>query len=176
MSKSIELLKKIKRLSEDGVAGERVNAEALLHKLMDKYAITIEDLEDDCYFEMQVKKPAKGLQEKLFWQLFHKLYPKDKEKINTYNTHGKKWIFSVPLSFKIEFMEFYNFYWKTLNEDIDIFYYAFLAKNKLLCNPNPDNPNDQTVDYEEEQRIRKALLISQHLDRRTPAKKIEIRV
>ena len=43
----IEIIQKLKALSDRGVAGEKENATKLLKKLMKKYRITEEDLQEE---------------------------------------------------------------------------------------------------------------------------------
>lgn len=46
-AKRLELLKKLKALADNGVGGERENAQAMLDKLLAKYDISAEALSDD---------------------------------------------------------------------------------------------------------------------------------
>lgn len=52
-AKRLELLKKLKALADNGVGGERENAQAMLDKLLAKYDISAETLSDD-----EVSKPT----------------------------------------------------------------------------------------------------------------------
>lgn len=174
MDKTIELLLKIKKLSIHGVGGEKANAKTLLSKLLKKYNISEEDLEVDPFVEVLISKPKKGIQEQLFWQLFNRLYPKNTEKKPAFKI-GRKYQLFIPLTFKIEFLEAYRFYWRIFEKDLDIFYYAFLSKNDLLLPADPNKTEDISINPEEEIRIKKALGMSMYLDSNTPKKLIENR-
>lgn len=43
----IERIKKVKRLAESGVEGEKENAQSMVDELMNQYGITESDLEDE---------------------------------------------------------------------------------------------------------------------------------
>ena len=47
MNSKEEMLKKLLALSKQGVGGEKINAEALLNKLLKKHGLTIEDIDDE---------------------------------------------------------------------------------------------------------------------------------
>jgi len=168
--KTRTLLMKVKKLASHGIDGEKENAKVMLNKLLKKYNISEYDLEDDPFVIAFVKKPKKGLQHKLFWQLYFKLYPKKQIEGNVYIA-GNKYEMHVPLTFKIEFLEAYDFYWKALNEDLDTFYYAFLNKNKLLV--DNDSETKTELNSEEVDKIKKVIGMSQYIDERKPLKLID---
>lgn len=47
MSDKTELLRKLKKLADEGIGGEKVNAEKKLNKLMSKYGISETELLED---------------------------------------------------------------------------------------------------------------------------------
>ncbi len=47
MDKYIELAKKLKAHADRGFDGEKINAEKMLNRLLEKHGITIEDIEQD---------------------------------------------------------------------------------------------------------------------------------
>lgn len=56
--KHIELGKKLKALSEQGIGGEKTNAEKMLNSLLKKHNISIEDIEGEKvdYYYFKIKK------------------------------------------------------------------------------------------------------------------------
>lgn len=128
--KFLELCKKLKRLADEGVAGEAEVAEKKLRELMAKHFITMEDLG-----KVQVK--LRKFAVKKFWRklIFQTCYMVigNKEFPNRYKDYSGRGV-KVELS-DLEYLEVqarYNFYKRTLEEDIDLMYSAFINKHGIF--------------------------------------------
>lgn len=141
MSKYIELAKKIKALAEQGIDGEKENAEKLLKSLMKKHNISIEDLEDEKVepFYFQIPPSKHELEYRILHQLTGmfkiKLYGRFPPKVM--KEYGLKGNYMIECS-KLLYLEInakYEFYIARMEKRIDEFFYAFCIKNNLLVDP-----------------------------------------
>ena len=157
-----ELLKKLKALSEDtrGNENERKRAEEQLNRLLIKYNIDPQSINTenlvrrDLYYKNELEK-------KLLHQVVYKICG-DRQ---MYVQRGKRnWIWCEMTD--AEFLQFemeYPTYKNAMNKELDIFYLAFIQKNRIFP---PDNLVPQKETDEEEQpsrysrgdRIRAAMM------------------
>lgn len=152
MSKTLELAKKLKALSERGVGGEAENAATMLSNLMNKHNITIEQLEE---VERQNERfDIKENQVQLFGQVRSMV-----GKFNLYEIRNRKsnMFEGVQLSCtKSEYLELsatFEFYWEAYEKEQKIFYRAFVQKNNLF----PVNGNEVDVGKMSEAEKKEAL-------------------
>lgn len=140
MSKIIELGKKIKALADKGIGGEKANAEKMLNDFLKKHNIKIEDIEGEevkDYFFMLKTDSAK----KLFSQIGKSI----RYDMKCYGEFGKKKVkdYSLPGNFMAtctvsEFIELkskVDFYSNLYDQELDIFFTAFVRANDLLVDP-----------------------------------------
>ena len=140
----LNLLKKLKALAEDtrGNENERQSAEEQLARLMTQYNITEEDLEIEkterrnFYFK-------DDWEYRLICQTIYKLFPE----MSIYRTRGKKnWIWTDMTDAEyLEFEMHYCAYKASFQKEFDIFYYAFLSKNRIF----PDKPRETAKDADD---------------------------
>lgn len=146
-----ELLKKLLVLSKRGVNGEAKNAEMLLNKLLKKHGMTLEDINNveqtkDYDFEFESK-----WEENLLNQLAYAMFPEKDVYVYTYK---RKKYNRTHLMLKLtsaEFIEFdyaYNVYRESWNKELDLFYHAFIQKNKLFPPENKKKKNVKCIDDE----------------------------
>jgi len=138
MEKHIELIKKLKALAERGIDGEAKNAQNLLHKMLKKHNLTIEDIEReetrDYYFK------ASGTNAKLLTQIAKRVnydlpvYDVPSDKIKQYHLSGNMIITCTPAEF-IEIEQMFDVYKKLYKKESELFYKAFLSANDLLARP-----------------------------------------
>lgn len=134
MNNKDEVLKKLLALSKQGVGGEKVNAEALLNKLLKKHGLTIEDIDDteeikewDIHFNTDYER-------KLIYQVMYMLFP-DKDVyhyVNKRRKHNREnLIIKLTNAQYIEFDYAYTIYKNALNKEFELFYSAFIQKNRI---------------------------------------------
>lgn len=175
MSKYIELAKKIKALAEQGIEGEKDNAEKLLKSLMKKHIISIEDLEDEKVerFYFQIPPSTHELEYRVLHQLTGifkiKLYgrfpPKSMKK---YRLKGNYMIECSKVIY-LEINAKYEFYIARMEKRIDEFFYAFCIKNNLLVDPG----EKVELSEEDKKEYRNAVKLSMGMERDSFAKQIE---
>ena len=134
MNSKEEMLKKLLALSKQGVGGEKVNAEALLNKLLKKHGLTIEDIDDveevkqwDVHFNTDFER-------KLIYQVMYMLFPDESVYHYTYKRikHNREnLIIKLTNAQYIEFDYAFTIYKNALNKELELFYSAFIQKNHI---------------------------------------------
>jgi len=136
--KIIELLKKVNALAKRGVDGEKESAAQRLEYLMGKYGVTFDMLEADTKKEREFVVLQD--QNKFFNQIVYSVcggvdifyYEKDK-----YKKKIRKLVTMTEVEF-IEVSERFAFFWKKYEEEMKLFYVAFIRKNELTSKPSED--------------------------------------
>ena len=163
-------LERVKALAERGVGGEKENAEALLNRLMAKYGISEEDIEDTAERDYFIRY-HNFWERKLIVQIAYK-HLGNGHCCGTVGTQSgrpykKICVTCTPAQyFEIEAdFEFYKAAWE---EELAIFYSAFISKNDIfppleLASPSDDDEIDLV-------RLEKVRAIMSGIDRRTRSK------
>ncbi len=138
-----EFLRKIKALADQGIGGEKSNAESLLMKKLKQLGISFSDLEvllsnkELSWHDFSFKKSKYKSDHDLSFffkiicvQVFGKI-TKSKDIISY--PHRKNY-YSVKLSHEeyINFSIQVDLYMRAIIKDLDVFQYSFLLKNDLL--------------------------------------------
>lgn len=149
MSKLIELAKKIKALSERGEHGEKINASRMLNNLMQKHGISLADLEtenrDKRFFSYKSK------QKKLFFQIVGKVLG-SKTAFWTDKRKRNGCYLEVTQVEYLEIQSMLDFFWTALEEEMDMFYTAFIIKNEIFPK-DQENDEGETLDSKEMAKI-----------------------
>lgn len=138
----IDLLKKIKALAERGVGGEKIAAEKLLSKLLDKYKLSETDLGSEEVKEIELTFKGKE-EEALLLQVCYMVFGTVKEtkgKVFRY-TYGKgsrntKLITCTP-SEAAKIVLYYDFYRDLWKRERGKLFEAFIQKNEIFGNDLP---------------------------------------
>jgi hypothetical protein len=150
-----DLLRKLKALAEGGVGGEKVNAEAMLQKLLKKYNIDPDSLNDEALNFVEFKYKKGLYQSDLLLQIIASVIPTLKRKNGKYASYIKV---DVTRSEEIEIRAKYDFYSKKLKEDFDLFFTAFFHRNNLYYHGESDSKDDsKPMDHEKIQKIVKMM-------------------
>ncbi|MDR2090655.1 MAG: hypothetical protein LBP62_03270 [Clostridiales bacterium] len=152
---NVEFLKKVKKLAECGVGGEKTNAEELLKKLIKKYNISPGELEADTE-RRWYKIPFRGQHEKtIVSQCAFKVFggvEEEWEKLKGYYLRGKMYIYCTKLEYA-EIAALCEFYRACFNRDLKIFTDAFVQKNRLFPERPPPEKKRTKEEEEEVRRI-----------------------
>ena len=127
----LELLQKIKALADFGVSGEKENAQKLLDKLMRKYKIKEEEISEETINIYPIKwRGFKGRQlaVQVFFSIIEDL---ETRKFYTFKNRQAGEIHCTPAEF-LEWQAKFKFYQYHLNKDLDVFYGAFVHRNKIF--------------------------------------------
>lgn len=132
MSKEKELLLKLKKLADEGVGGEKVNAEQLLQKLLKKHGLQKSDLENENIEDYIL--PFNGTFGKdLAIQVAYSVIGNKDDNKGVYSFRsGKKVLIKSTLAEFLEIEQKYNFYKHHLKKDLKLFYNAFVQSQNIF--------------------------------------------
>jgi len=153
-TKLIELARKINELAKRGIEGEREAAEIALDRLMRKHGITIEDIEGEektrCHFAY-----GSAPEKQLLMQVIASV-----TKIKSYfvprNGNTKNIVMDLTAAENIEIEFKYAIYRRLLKEEYEIFYCAFVQKNKIF---HPDAEAKEHVEPTPEQKAKNRRIL-----------------
>ena len=153
--KNIELLKKLKALAEQGVGGERENAQKLLDRLMKKYGVDTADLSDDELSDHMFKFKDRR-ERKILTQVMYKVATDRRSWFLKWGKGSRSMVGitctkAEALQIQIEY-EFYKALW---NEEADFFLEAFIQKHKIF-DMRPGHKVDE-IDEESARRMRSMM-------------------
>lgn len=155
--KYIELAKKLNILANEGVAeGERYNAKAALDSLMEKYNITMEDIDESTLLMTKFYSPEKY--DYLFFQVAFSVVG-DKRNCGTLKANKNYKVIEVTKFEELEIRAKWNFYRKAFDEQAKIFMGAFILKNRLYSKADPNEP-EQKLTPEQIELIKKSQMMS----------------
>lgn len=176
--KIMELVKKLKALAEQGVGGEKENAAVILDRYMHEYKITWDMLNDEVRKEHTFE--IKAEQAKFFSQIakhvvgqgtsiFYRTYQVKNKRVNQVRMVTCTDAEYIEICSKLEF------YWKKYQEDLDVFYRAFIHKNKLFSKPVDTNEEEEEKPLTPKEKADLMRLISMMdgLERHTFHKQLE---
>lgn len=172
--KILNLAKKVNQLSKKGVDGEKKSASEKLDLLMTKYGITWEMLESET--KTQREFLILGEQRRFFNQVVSSVCGGDAEVyFNKLDNNKKKKRFYVTMS-DIDFIEVsekFNFYWEKYQEDLKVFYSAFIQNNHLYRKRTEDDDSEsEDVSPDERERLLKVVQMMKGMDRHTMQKRL----
>lgn len=170
-----QLIKKVHELAINGVDGEMEAAKSKLNALLAKYDLKIEDVigsnEPITEYEFRYDKKHK----RLFFQIVSSVIPdwdgvhyKINQRSNTYNFVI---IYATKLQY-VEIMDKYDFYTKDFEEQMKIFYGAYVQKNQLYANKSSSN-DDRELSEDEINQLRKMFQMMEGIEQKTHYKKLE---
>ena len=149
----IEFAKKLKALSDRGVGGEKINADAMLTAFLKKHGLTIQDIEDekksDYFFKLK-----KG-QSDLWAQIVHcvnkdiKAYDVPAAKAKEFKLKSRTFITCTAQEYFI-IDSMLSFYWPIYEKELRVFWRAFCVANDLLVKSNKttdDLSKDELEEY-----------------------------
>lgn len=147
----LERLKGVKALADRGADGERDNAAALLTALMEKHGITEADLESAEISTHWIRYKT-IFERKLLFQIAYMRLGSGHAFgcVGKYTRRKRKevGVKCTPAQY-IEIEADYEFYRQALEEELNIFYSAFIQKNKLFPPPElADKPSSEQTDID----------------------------
>ena len=152
--KKIIKLHKLKQLAEMGDENERQSAHEILHRLLDKYNISVDEIEKpdkkQRLFKYKGFDDAKIILCHTIWSVVHEA--------NVMCHKSKKQVYAdMDYSQYIEVLEKYKFYWCEYYKSKQNFINAFILKNDLY---SPTAPLEKQTDDNKSDMIETARLMS----------------
>lgn len=136
----IELAKKLKKLAETGVGGERYNAQKQLDRVMEKHGITKEQLEDDVKVDVVFK--IRRHQKRLFGQVLASVIGMNAPAFS-YRKAPCTIFVSMTKVQEAEVRAKFGFYWRAWQDQQELFMRAFIMKNNLYPADGQVRSSDQ---------------------------------
>jgi len=125
-------IKKIYRLSEEGIGGEQVVAKQLLEKLMAKYDLTIEDIKGEETFEFKYSIKKDGELKTIFEQVLWRMLPYESAVKTMLNDHrGYNFTFFCTQAENVDLIEAYLHYKKEFLNEKKMLLDAFIVRHML---------------------------------------------
>lgn len=153
------LLRKIRALAERGKGGEAKNAADILSKLMEKYGITEEDLDDQKRKRVEIRY-SKPFEDKLLSQVIYMVMG-DVPVYKYEKSHKKVRILDCTQSERIEIEAAFDFYRDHLANGLEMYYRAFVQREGIF--PTPDKKQAESPEREiSEEEIRLTMAIERH--------------
>lgn len=159
MNKHLELARKLKALADRGIGGEKQNTESILNALLRKHGITIEEIEEEKLerYYFRLKEDEHSLWHQIIKHVNYsiKCYGEFPQKMIKQFELGGNYMIECTAANYVEIEAKYSFYKRLYNEELEVFYSAFLKANNLLVdNPNKNDNSDISMeDYEQWKRI-----------------------
>ena len=151
-------LKKLLALAERGMGGEKDNANRMLSKILTKNGLSVSDLlgEERCTCWLRYKGK---LEKRLLLQIVVSV-TNDPE-INVWENKKKRECIGPDLTSaeKVEVELLFRVYRKTLNEEIDVMFAAFVNKHGIFPKEKPDSSEKPVTRDDSEKNIRISLVM-----------------
>ena len=179
-SDKMELLRKVRALADSGIGGEKVNAEALLERLMRKYEIEECDIVDGIVKDHQFTFGKKSnFSKRLIEQIVYSVVGNIDEDKGTYRYLFKNRNRICIRCTDSEFLEIatmYDFYNSCLSEDLELLYSAFVQSNMIyppddLIKKKQGTDDKKTLSDEDKKVLKLAYSLEAHHYRKRIAQK-----
>lgn len=163
MNPIIKLAKKLKALADQGYGGEKTNAQEMLASLMKKHNLQIKDIEEPVRKDRSFK--CKRIQKVMFAQIVSHIMGVG-QKVFQNKTHT---LVSTKCSYA-EYLEIeatFDFFWNSYQEELKIFYQAFVYRNNLI--PFDAKESEEPMGLEESEKL---INMMRSIDKKTLRKQI----
>lgn len=127
MAEKTEILLKLKELSKKGINGEKENAAKLLEKLMKKYNISEEELNNEEIKDVYINLKNE-IEIRLASQILYAFF--DNRKL--YKLNKFKYCTELTSAQEIEFKYMFSIYLEDFKRQELVFYRAFINKNDIF--------------------------------------------
>lgn len=126
----LEKIKRIKKLAENGIGGERESAQTMLKKLMRKHKISEDELISENVEEVWFKYKD-DCERKLLVQIFY-FVKGDGRYWERKDKRCKSLGVDCNIAQKLEIEANYEFFKHAIREELEVFYMAFFSKNNIF--------------------------------------------
>lgn len=153
----MEIIQKLKALSDRGVAGEKENATKLLKKLMKKYGITEEDLQEEEKKDVFITL-RNDAEKRICYQILY-AYFDDRPLYKCSSRSRTQYWVEMTAAQEIEFKYMLSVYLENFYKEQDIFIRAFIQKNKIFPAGAPIKYIDDMTPEEKAKSIKASLMV-----------------
>ncbi|MCT4665631.1 MAG: hypothetical protein N4A45_10395 [Flavobacteriales bacterium] len=166
-------LSKLYELTKRGVDGEKVNAEFMLNRLLEKHDLTIEDIDQETPKERYY--PYTGLlKKKIILQIIYKVSNNE----SIYGVKGYKEIAAKVTDYQhVQILEMIDFHFENFEKErkqfLKDFTDAYVQKHRLFGEPSEESlKTKKPLTAEEKQAIWRMMNIKECLSNKTYTKKL----
>lgn len=169
-------LLKLYELAKRGVDGEKVNAEFLLRRMLEKHGLSIEDINQDMPKDRYYKFTNK-MNEKMITQIMGKVI--NDSSIGIYRFKGYKEVTAKVTDYQhVQILELIDFHLDNFNKEkkqfLDDLTSAYVQKHKLFPESNEQDLKDEKpLTIEEKLAIMRMLNLQDNLSDKTYIKKLK---
>ena len=175
-SKILDLAKKLNELAKRGEGGERQNAAEKLQALCEKYGFSLEEIEEEqkqsfiFYLSKSIKdrfinQVMASVSNDCQWFEYVKSDKRGQKRLRIENVTKQEFLEIIS---KIEF------FWNDYNEQMEVFYKAYVQKNKLYRKPKEtEEKEEKELTLEEKQELLKMFNMMEGIERKTNLKRLE---
>lgn len=123
-----DLLKKIKKLADHGIEGEKIAAEKKLVALLEKHGLTLDDITETKkkWYDFSYKR---SYEKKLLLQCY--AYVLNSPNIS-YSQNNSTISFQITASQYCDLQEVYSYYRLLLEEELEKFFQAFMIRHSIF--------------------------------------------
>lgn len=167
-----ERIRKLYKLVEQGVGGEKGNAQKILDKLLAKHGITLSEIIDDNHEEEFVIKFKGTFEKRLLTQIIGKI--RNRETLGYFNK-GKLHFGATKLEYA-EILTLFSVYKNTLSKEFEDLFVAFIYQQNIFPNQKDADQaekDDRPKTPEEKRRLRKLAAMMSTMDKVNVYKAIE---
>lgn len=152
MSSNVERMKKLYALALRGVGGEKEQAAAILEKLVKKYGVSMEDLDEEIVREHEFSFHG-DTEERLLRQIAYKVTNERNTFLNLrYTQSGRacrtRCRVKCTDAQKIEIEFLFDFYKKLWERELEIMFKAYIHKHSLFGDLKPGEKGSEISDEE----------------------------
>lgn len=143
-------LKKLFALAERGIGGEKRNANNMLLALLQKYRLTIKDIESDKR-ELHWFRWRNIHEQHLLYQIFYATLEKYEMGLLNKDRPKQSGV-SITVTERLEIQIQYDGYKKDLKKGLDLYVEAFIQKNEIFPKAKADNKPERELRVQEKER------------------------
>lgn len=147
-----DLLLKVKALAHHGIEGEKISAQNLLKKLLQKHGLSLEDLVDSDLKWRQFKV-ATASEFKLLLQCYYMVLKRTKTQ---YKKSGRTISFELSIVDATDLASCFEHYKALYKTALNDFFQAFIYKNRIV-GPTKSEESHQPLTPEEKEEIQRII-------------------
>lgn len=155
---------KLYKLVEQGIDGEKENAQKILEKLLAKHGITLSEIIDDDHEEEFIIKFKGVFEKRLLTQIIGKI--RNRKTLGHFNKC--KLYFDATKMEYAEILTLFSVYKKALSREFEDLFVAFVHQQSIFPPPKDDDQtekNDRSQTREDKRRLRKLAFMMSTIDK-----------
>lgn len=169
-----ERIVKLHKLVEQGIGGEKQNAQKILNKLLAKHGITLSEITDDDKEEEFIIKFKGSFEKRLLIQIIRKI--RNRETMGCFNKN--RLYFNSTKMEHVEILTLFSVYKNALSREFEDLFVAFIHQQDIFPLQKDDDQaekNDKPKTPEERDRAKKLASMMSTIDKVNVYETIEVK-